>query len=236
MSGHSKWANIKRKKEAEDKKKGQAFSKIARAIVAAVKEGGSVDPGLNARLRITLQQARVANMPKDNVERALQRGEKQEEELEGFILEGYGPGGVAVMMKVLTDNRQRTVQEIKSFFQRYGGNLAEPGAVAFQFESEGMIRVAPLNEEEILNFVDLGATDFKQSESEVVFYFPTHLLEQFRGELEKRGAQILLVDQVMKPKSPIIINDEGMKAQVKNFLDFLEENEDIQRLFTNLNE
>ncbi len=232
MSGHSKWANIKRKKEAEDKKRGQIFSKLARAIIVAVKEGGSANPESNARLRLLLQQARMANMPKENIERALQRGEKHDENLERFVLEGYGPGGVAIMMEVLSDNRQRTVQELKNLFQRFGGNLAEPGAVAFQFVKRGVIKTVPLKEEKILALLDLGVIDFEQKEDGVVFYSPPEITEQVRGEIEKAGIQVLFTDQTMKPENPLSLRDPERK-QAEALLFALEEDEDIQRVFTN---
>jgi len=232
MSGHSKWENIKRRKGAEDKKRGQAFSKFARAIAAAIKEGGSASPESNVRLRIILQQARMASMPKENIERALQKGEKQGENLESFVLEGYGPGGVALMIELLSDNRQRTVQEMKNLFQRFGGSLAEPGAVGFQFQKRGVIRTLPLTEEKILGLLDLGITDFEAKEDETIFFLPIELLEQTREKMEKEGINILLADQIMQPKTLIKIN-EADRGQIESFLEELEEDEDVQRVFTN---
>jgi len=235
MSGHSKWANIKRRKEAEDKKRGQIFSKIARAIVAAVKEGGSADPQANARLRLVLQRARAANMPKSNIERALQRGEKQGEALQNFVLEGYGPGGVAVMMEVLTDNRQRTIQEVRNLFQRHSGNLAEPGAVAFQFEKVNLVKTGPLAEEKILQLMDLGVADFEAGERGVTFYLEGEI-EPFKQAAQKEGAEILLADQTMRAKNPFQPASEEEKNKVRLFLEELEEHEDIQRVFSNFHE
>jgi len=135
MSGHSKWANIKRRKESQDQKKGQTFSKLAKAIQMAVKEGGSASPEANARLKMIIDQARNSDMPKENINRAIDNAINKTEAIEGLSLEGYGPFGVAVIVSCATDNRQRTIQEIKSIFTRNGGNLAEPGSVAFQFDN-----------------------------------------------------------------------------------------------------
>jgi len=233
MSGHSKWANIKRRKEAEDKKRSQIFSKLARAIAAAIKEGGSADPEANARLRMVLQQAKAANMPKENIERALQKGEKQEENLESFVLEGYGPGGVAVMIEALSDNRQRTVQEIKNLFQRHGGNLAEPGAVAFQFEQLGKVEIASLEEEKILELMDLGAKDFEEKEGKIVFYLPVSSLEEFKKAAAELGAKILSWGIIMKAKTPLPLAEEK-RALLEEFLEALESHDDVQQVFTNL--
>lgn len=235
MSGHSKWANIKRRKGAEDEKRGRIFSKIARAIMAAVKEGGA-DPQANVRLRLILQQARAVNMPKSNVERALQRGEKEEDSLKSLLLEGYGPGGVAVMMRVLTDNRQRTVQEVRNFFQRAGGNLAEPGAVAFQFEQVEIVKTEAVGEEKILALLDFGVLDFKKDKDGVIFSLSAGSLEKFRRAAERGGIKIILADRAMKAKTFLDFNDPKEREKVKVFLKELEENEDIQRVFSNFHE
>jgi len=234
MSGHSKWANIKRKKGVEDKKRSQIFSKLSRAIAAAIKEGGSANPGTNSRLRMVLQQAKVANMPKDNIKRALERGEKQEENLESFVLEGYGLGGVAVMVEALSNNRQRTVQELKSLFRRYGGNLAEPGSVAFQFEQVGAARVSLAGEEEALRLMDLNVSDFKQEENGIVFYLPINNLEQFKKTVVEKGMSVVSWGLIMKAKNTIQLDDKEKRDQVDTFLAELNEHDDVQRVFTNL--
>lgn len=234
MSGHSKWANIKRKKGVEDKKRSQVFSKLSRAIAAAIKEGGSANPGINSRLRMVLQQAKVANMPKDNIKRALERGEKQEENLESFVLEGYGLGGVAVMVEALSNNRQRTVQELKSLFRRHGGNLAEPGSVAFQFEQVGAARVSLVSEKEALRLMDLNVSDFKQEKDGIVFYLPINNLEQFKKTVVEKGMSVVSWGLIMKAKNTIQLDDKEKRGQVDTFLAELNEHDDVQRVFTNL--
>lgn len=234
MSGHSKWANIKRRKEAEDKKRGQVFSKLAKAIVVAVKEGGSADPEANPRLRMVLEQAKAVNMPKSNIERALQRGNRSDEKMESFVLEGYAAGGVGVIIEAISDNRQRTVQELKNLFSRHGGSLAEPGAVSFQFEKRGKVRAKGLNEETILSLLDQGALDFEsKEEGEVIFYLPPEELENFRQAVEERGGEVLEKEIVMTPKNKIQL-EEKKTDQIMAFLAELEAHEDVQRVFSNL--
>jgi len=234
MSGHSKWANIKRKKGVEDKKRSQVFSKLARAIAAAIKEGGSANPKTNSRLRMVLQQAKVANMPKDNIKRALERGEKQEENLESFILEGYGLGGVAVMVEALSNNRQRTVQELKNLFRRHGGNLAEPGSVAFQFEQSGVVKVSPASEEEALQLMGLNVSDFEQEENGIVFYLPANELEQFKKAVTERGMNIASWGLIMKAKNAVQLDNKEKRERINAFFSELNEHDDVQKVFTNL--
>jgi len=231
MSGHSKWANIKRGKGIEDKKRGQIFSKMAKAIAVAIRDGGSADPEANSKLRVIIARAKAANMPKENVERALEKGNKREENLEGFSLEGYGPGGIGILIEVLSDNHQRSVQEIKNLFQRYGGNLAEPGSVSFLFEKRGMVRVKKVSEETMLKLLDQGVIDFKEDGEEVVVYIAPDKIENFKKDTSGLGVEIVDWDVVMYPKNKIDSNDP---SQTKRFLEEIEEHEDVQQVFTNL--
>ncbi|MFH1601415.1 MAG: YebC/PmpR family DNA-binding transcriptional regulator [Candidatus Shapirobacteria bacterium] len=229
MSGHSKWENIKRRKGAEDKKRGQVFSRYANLILAAIKEGGSSEPENNARLRAIIDEAKAANMPKSNIDRLLQKGNAQKE-LENFFLEGYGPCGLAVMIQMATDNRQRTTQEIKSIFRRYRGSLAEPGAVSFQFQRQVVIETPALDEEKILQAGDWGAADFKQEKGKVVFYLSAEKLTSFKEGLNKAKIKIISEDWIMRPKNLIKVDSQ---EEVGKFLNELEDNEDTIAVFTN---
>jgi len=230
MSGHSKWENIKRKKGAEDIKRGKIFSKYARQISAIIREGGSADPDKNPKLKSVIDEAKSANMPKTNIDRLLQK-EGEKKNLESFFLEGYGPQGLAVMIEVATDNRQRTTQEIKSTFRRFQGSLAEPGAVAFQFKRRAMVKTPSLSEETILQAGEWGAGDFKQENNKVAFYLSADKINQFKEELDKSGIKILSTEWEMIPKNLIQVNN---LKEAEEFLEQLESQDDVLRVFSNL--
>ena len=233
MSGHSKWENIKHKKGAEDKKRGQAFGRLAKAITIAVKEGGSNNPDINPRLRIAMGQAKTASMPKISIEKAKERGNKKDSNMEEFFLEGYGPGGIAVMVEALSDNRQRTVQEVKNIFTRFGGSIAEPGSVAFQFERRGEVRVDEVGENEILNLINDNVLDFRQIGTSAIFYLSPDKIEPFKDFCKKMKKEPLSWQVVMVPKNPVK-PDDSKKNQLESFLEQFDENEDVSRVFTNL--
>jgi YebC/PmpR family DNA-binding regulatory protein len=232
MSGHSKWENIKHKKGAEDKKRGQVFGKLAKAITIAVKEGGSSDPDANPRLRVAVAKARAASMPKENIERAVVRGDKKNSGLEEFFLEGYGPEGIAVMVEVLTDNRQRTVQAVKNIFARFGGSVAEPGSVAFQFERRGEVVLEGVSDEEVLKFMTNDVLDFHQSRKSATFYLPPDKIESFKKLCESQSKEPVCWQVVMVAKSPMKL--EKGSSKIDDFLNQFDENEDVSRVFTNL--
>jgi len=234
MSGHSKWANIKHKKGIEDKKRGQIFSKLAKAITVAVKEGGSSDPKTNSRLRMIIAQARVANMPKNIIDRALKKGSSAKENLEAFILEGYTAWGVAVIVEVLTNNRQRTVQEVKNFFQRHQGNLAEPGSVSFQFDKRGEVIVEDPGEKKALVLMEAGVLDFVQRDGRIIFYLLLDKIEDFKKLAREEGVKVLSWGVTMRPKNKITLADKDKIAKTTAFLNELAEHEDVQNVFSNL--
>ncbi|MGB9637433.1 MAG: YebC/PmpR family DNA-binding transcriptional regulator, partial [Microgenomates group bacterium] len=165
MSGHSKWAKIHRAKEITDQKKGQSFTKLSNAITLAVRETGIADPEFNFKLRLAIEKARAANMPKDNIARAIERaqGKTEGSALEEIVYEGYGPGGVGFLVVAVTDNRQRTIQEVKNAFDRAGGAVASPGSVAFNFKKVGYLSLKPVSnpEETMLKIMDLGVEDIE---------------------------------------------------------------------------
>jgi len=232
MSGHSKWENIKHKKGAEDRKRGQAFGKLAKAITIAVKEGDSSDPDANPRLRVAVAKARAASMPKENIERAMARGDRKNSGLEEFFLEGYGPEGIAVMIEALTDNRQRTIQEVKNIFTRFGGSVAEPGSVAFQFERRGEVKLEGVNDEEVLKFMTDDVLDFRQSGKTVAFYLSPDKMESFKQFCSSQSKEPASWQVVMIARSPVKLEKGG--SRVNDFLDQFDENEDVSRVFTNL--
>ncbi len=233
MSGHSKWANIKRRKESQDQKKGQTFSKLAKAIQMAVKEGGSASPDANARLKMIIDQARNSDMPKENIKRAIDNAINKTEAIENLSLEGYGPFGVAVIVSCATDNRQRTIQEIKSIFTRNGGNLAEPGSVAFQFDRTGLVETGLLTEDNLLELLDI-AQDFEQSDDTTYFYLPPEKIEELKQKLENLKIKIDYSGIIMKPKNLMTL-DQGKVGKTLAFLEELEDHEDVQDVYSNVN-
>ena len=238
MSGHSKWANIKRRKSAVDAKRGKIFTKIARELQVAARQGGP-DPEANIRLRLVLDKARAANMPKDNIQRAINRGAGLEKgsELEEAIYEGYGPHGVAILVEALTDNRNRSVAEIRHVFSRAGGSLAGAGAVAWQFERKGQISVKleGIDEEDLfLLAVDAGAedVDFNDDGTAEIITQATELAT-VRDKLAEAGLAIESAELTMMPKNEIELPvQEAMK--VLNLLESLEDLDDVQKVHSNL--
>lgn len=237
MSGHSKWAQIKRQKAVTDARKGQTFTKMAREITVAARQGGS-DPEANFRLRIAIQKAREANVPMDNIERAIKRGTGGGEgaALEEITYEGYGPGGAALMMTVTTDNRNRAASDIRSVLTRGGGNLGESGSVAWLFEPRGVIIVDTTgkNPDELaLQVIDAGADDFKEDDGTMEVYTEPGDLEQVRQELERQGAKVVSAESSMIPKTSISLDSKDA-TQILKLMDRLEELEDVQRVYTNV--
>jgi YebC/PmpR family DNA-binding regulatory protein len=238
MSGHSKWSTIKRKKAAEDAKRGKLFTKLGREIAVAAREGGGGDPETNFRLRLAIDNAKAANMPKDNIERAIRRGTGEEKgaELEAIRYEGYGPHGVAMLVQVLTDNRNRAVSDIRRAFTRHGGNLGEGGCVAWLFEPKGYITISPNDsdpDELALMAIDAGADDVA-IESDLVEVYT--LLDDFQGvkeELEKNEVHLDSAEVSMIPKS---LTELGRKETFKAMalIDALEELDDVQQVYSNL--
>ncbi|MDO8551177.1 MAG: YebC/PmpR family DNA-binding transcriptional regulator [bacterium] len=239
MSGHSKWATIHRQKEINDAKRGQNFTKLGSAITVAIRAAGGVaDPESNFRLRIAIEKARGANMPKENIQRAITRatGVGGGDQWEEVIYEGYGPSGIAVMIEAATDNKQRTGQEIKNILEKGGGNLAGPGAVAFQFERKGFLTLAkPDNPEEaMLKIMDLGVEDVEEVEDGIEIYTKVEDLEKDRKNLDAAGFTVTTYELIMKPISTVSVTDQNKATQILNFLKKLEEQADVQRVFANV--
>jgi YebC/PmpR family DNA-binding regulatory protein len=237
MSGHSKWSTIKRKKGAADAKRGQLFTKLGREIVIAAREGG--DPATNFKLRLAVDKARAASMPKDNIERAIRRGAGIEkgEELEEVCYEGYGPHGVALLVQVLTDNRNRAVSDVRRAFSRYGGNMGENGCVAWLFESKGYITISPNDsdpDELALLAIDAGADDVTVASDLVEVFTLTNDFQKVKESLENNGITLDSAQISMLPKSSVELGEkETIKAMI--LIDALEELDDVQQVSSNLN-
>ena len=236
MSGHSKWASIKHQKGVADARRGQLFTKLTREIIIAAREGGS-NTDANFRLRLAVQRARDNNMPQDNIERAIKRGTG---ELEGaslveLVLEGYGPGGTAILVSALSDNRNRTIQDVRNIFSRHNGSLGESGCVAWLFDSKGMITVKAENldaDELALSAIDAGAEDVKVESDYVEVYTTPEELETVRAALEEQNVAIASAEVAMVPKTVVPL-DEKVALQAMKLLDRLEEIDEVQNVSSN---
>jgi YebC/PmpR family DNA-binding regulatory protein len=238
MSGHSKWSSIKHKKGAADAKRGQLFTKLTRALIVAAKDGGA-DPAANLALQNAIDKARAASMPKDNIERAIARGAGTGADAaayEQISYEGYGPGGVAVYVDVLTDNRNRTAGEVRHIFARHDGNLAESGAVAWLFERKGVVLVDrnTTDEDELtLAAADAGAEDVAEEGSSFEVTCAPEDLHAVRAALETAGIGVTDAEVTMLPKTTVPIEDEAVARKVLKLIDGLEENDDVQDVYAN---
>jgi YebC/PmpR family DNA-binding regulatory protein len=237
MSGHSKWSTIKRQKGVADARRGQIFTKLAREIIVAVREGGD-NPEGNFRLRLVIQKARDNNMPLDNIERAIKRGSGHAEgaALVEMTLEGYGPSGVAILVQALSDNRNRTLQEVRNIFTRNGGNLGEAGCVAWLFNSRGVITVETDDkdaEELALEAIDAGADDVKIEKDYIDIYTKPTELEKVREALEAKNITVASAELSMIPKSTIDM-EEKAALQTLKLLDKLEELDEVQNVSSNV--
>ncbi|HZO61621.1 MAG TPA: YebC/PmpR family DNA-binding transcriptional regulator [Gaiellaceae bacterium] len=238
MSGHSKWSSIKHKKGAADAKRGQLFTKLTRALIVAAKDGGP-DPAANLALQNAIEKARAASMPKDTIERAIARGSGTGGDAaayEHISYEGYGPGGVAVYVDVLTDNRNRTAGEVRHVFARHDGNLAESGAVAWLFERKGVILVDAdsTDEDEVtLAAADAGAEDVSEEGSSFSVTCAAEDLHRVRDALAAGGFAVSDAEVTMVPKTTVEIDDESTARKVLKLIDGLEENDDVQDVYAN---
>jgi YebC/PmpR family DNA-binding regulatory protein len=237
MSGHSKWSTIKRKKGAEDVKRGKIFTRIAREITIAARHGG--DPNANPTLRLAVEKARAANMPKDNIERAIKKGTG---ELEGgneeeITYEAYAPHGIPLLIKCLTDNRNRTLADIRKIFNRHGGNMAEAGAVGWMFDTKGYIAIERDNQdpdEVFMIAVDAGADDVQISEEWFEIYTPADELHAVSSALVNKGLTVAEAELSEVPKNEIELAPKET-VQVMGVIEALEELDDVQQVYSGLN-
>ncbi len=238
MAGHSKWANIKRKKQAMDAKRGKLFTKLARELQVAAREGGP-DPDTNLRLRLVLEKARAANMPKENIERAIRRGaglESGGEALEEITYEGYAPHGIALMIEVMTDNRKRTVAEIRHVLTKHGGSMGESGSVAWQFEQKGymVIPTQGRDEEELFMMaLEAGADDVEITDDVMEVYTSREDFAQVQQALKDMGLEPEEAELAWVPKTRVTLGaEEALK--VMKVIEMLEDLDDVNKVYSNL--
>ena len=236
MSGHSKWASIKHKKAVVDARRGQHFTKLARAITVAAREGGG-DPGGNSGLALAIQKARDASMPKDNIERAIAKGTGEgadAEQIETVLYEGYGPGGVALLIEALTDNRNRTGAEMRHVLGKHGGTLGEPGSVSYLFDKRGVIVVDAnrYSEDDLMPAIDAGAEDIALDEDVYEVITEPADLAAARDALIEAGVEIESADVTQRPKARVPV-DETDAGKLLKLIDALEENDDVNAVHAN---
>ena len=236
MSGHSKWATIKHKKAATDAKRGAAFTKIIKEMTVAARIGGG-DPAMNPRLRTVLEKAKAVNMPADNIKRAIQKGtgELPGQVIEEVTFEGYGPGGVAVIVETATDNRNRTVGDVRHLFDKFGGNLGQNGCVAWMFNKKGVIEVeaAKATEDQLMEVaLEAGADDIKAAEDTFEITTPPASFEAVRQALEAKGVPMSLAEITMIPQTTVHL-DGKPATQMLKLMDALEDHEDVQKVSAN---
>jgi YebC/PmpR family DNA-binding regulatory protein len=236
VSGHSKWSSIKHRKAAADAKRGQQFTKLARAITVAAREGGG-DPDANPTLATAVQKGRDASMPKDNIQRAIDRGTGAGADaaaIERVVFEGYGPGGAAILVEALTDNRNRTSAEVRHAFTKHGGSLGEPGSVAWIFEKRGVIVVDAdrYGEDDLIPAIDAGAEDVQQDGDLLKVISDPANLAAVREALEGAGVEVQSADIAMEPRN-IVEVDEAAARPLLRLLDALEEHDDVNEVHAN---
>ena len=239
MSGHSKWSTIKHQKGAADAKRGVLFTKLSREIALAVRDGGGTDPDMNFKLRLALDRAKSNNMPQDSITRAVKRGSGEGsdgETLEQVTYEGYGPGGGAILLQAVTTNRNRTAADVRSAFNRGGGNLGESGCVAWNFDLRGVVTVDIEDDdraEELgLLAIDAGAEDIQIDEGVLEIYSPIESLQEVQKTIQAESVPVRSAEMSMVPKTTIALGDKEAE-QTLRLLDTLEDLDDVQKAFTN---
>ena len=240
MSGHSKWNNIKRKKEKTDGAKARIFTKIGRERAVAVREGGSGDPNVNSKLKDCIAKAKANNVPNDNIDRIIKKavGDGDKNNYENIFYEGYGPSGVAVIVETLTDNRNRTAGDLRHYFDKCGGNLGQSGCVSFLFERKGVIVIANegLDEDKIMeDCMDAGADDFTVEEDVVEITTEPNELRNVRIALEEKGYTFESAEIEYLPSTMTDITDEELTVKMERLLEMLEDNDDVQNVWHNWN-
>ena len=238
MSGHSKWHNIQKTKGAADAKRSAAFTKIAKEIIVAVKTGGSGDPANNSRLATVIAKARAANMPNDNIKRTIEKalGAGNSDNYESVTYEGYGPGGVAVIVEALTDNRQRTAPSVRHIFDKYGGNLGASGCVSWSFDQKGVLVIEreDLDEDTVMmDALDSGAADFEAEDEVFTVYTAPDDFASVLGALEEKGYTFLSARVEMVPQNYVALTSEEDIKNMEKLIDLMEEDDDVQNVWHN---
>ncbi|MBA3757366.1 YebC/PmpR family DNA-binding transcriptional regulator [Candidatus Saccharibacteria bacterium] len=232
MSGHSKWATIKRQKGANDAKRGALFTKLGNQLAVAAR--GGTDPSTNSTLAMAIEKAKAANMPTANIDRSIQRAaDKNAAQLEEVMYEGYGPGGVAIIVECATDNKNRTYPEVRLAFTKNGGNMAEPGSVAFLFNRKGVILLKGGGEDLLLEVLDAGAEDALEEDGEMVIYTAPNQLAKVRAALQEAGTQVTDAELTFVPGSTLEIADRETARKIVNLMNALEDLDDVTGTHTN---
>ena len=232
MSGHSKWANIKNRKGAQDKKRSETFTKAAKLILTAIRQGGGkTDPEANSYLRVAIDKAKEVSMPRENIERLLKSFEERKALLTTFVFEAFGPSGVPFLIEVETDNKNRTVGEIRSILKSYDGNLGESGSVAFMFEEVGELELSTaLSEDKQLEMIDWGVVDF---DDQTLIVIPNQL-KMMEEKIKTEGYEIARVEKVKRALNPVMIEDEAVLEKVLDLASELENNEDVVTVYSGM--
>lgn len=232
MSGHSKWSTIKRQKGAKDAARGAVFTKLGSAIAMAARSG--TDPDMNFSLRLAIDKAKAANMPAANIQRAIDRvKDKSAAQLTEVLYEGYGPGGVAILVECATDNTNRTYPEVRLAFSKHGGNIAEKGSVVFQFEHKGMIRVKGGGDDLMLQALDAGAEDVQEEDGESVIYTASTDLAKVRDTLREAGLAVLEAELTYVPNNTVEISDAATAGKILRLMDALDDCDDVTNTHVN---
>ncbi len=233
MSGHSKWSTIKRQKGAKDAARSAVFTKLGNLIAVAAR--GGADPEMNFSLRLAIDRAKAANMPTANIQRSVDRGSGKlgGEQIQEVLYEGYGPGGVAVLVECATDNINRTYPDIRLAFSKHGGNIAEKGAVAFQFERKGVIRVRGNGDELLMQALDAGAEDVQEEGEESIIYTDPKELSKIRDNLRDNGLEVLEAELTYLPNNTVEITDKETAGKVMRLMDALEDLDDVSATYVN---
>jgi YebC/PmpR family DNA-binding regulatory protein len=237
MSGHSKWATIKRAKAITDAKKGKAFTKVAKNITVAVRTGGGADPTFNFQLRMAMDKAKEVGMPKENVERAINRGKGEgKDAIQSVTYEGYGPAGSAFIVEAVTDNSNRTLQSVRNIFNKLGGRMGEQGSVAWMFENKGQILVEKQKglEDLPLELIDQGVEDVKETEEGLEIYTLPIDLEKTKKFIESKGLKVLSSEPIMRPQQSVELSESDL-VKVQALIDALEDDDDVVAVHSNVN-
>jgi len=237
MAGHSHAANVKRRKDAVDAKRGKIFSKCARLIISAARQGGG-DVEQNLKLKYAVEAAKAANMPKDTIERAIKKGagEKGGDDFEELVYEGYAPGGVALLVSCLTDNRKRTAPDIKHLFDKGGGNLGATGSVAFLFDKKAILAIEPEGRDEVAlteMALEVGADDVELNPDSAIFYAAPEDFMAVKGELESRDVTFLSAEVGYLPQNTVAVESENDAKKILRLVEALEDNDDVQNVYAN---
>lgn len=233
MSGHSKWSTIKRQKGAKDAARGAVFTKLGNAIAIAAK--GGADPDMNFTLRLAIDKAKAANMPMANIQRSIDRGSGKlgGDQIQEVMYEGYGPGGAAILVSCATDNLNRTYPEVRLAFSKHGGNIAEKGAVAFQFDRKGVIRLKGTGEDILLQVLEAGAEDAVEEGEETIVYTDPKELAKVRDDIQKQDIEVVEAEITFVPNNTVEVSDEATVGKLMRLMDALEELDDVSDTYTN---